>query len=466
MKRIITQVEFPAEAPKLTRVAAYARVSSGKDAMLHSLSAQVSYYSDLIQKHPGWQYCGVYADEALTGTKDNRENFQRLLNDCRTGKIDLVITKSISRFARNTVTLLETVRELKLLGINVYFEEQNIYTLSADGELMMTILASYAQEESRSASENQKWRIRANFQNGLPWNGLVLGYRIEDGIYVQVAEEAALVKLIFSLYSGGWGTYKIAKYLNKEGYRTRLGNLWTQGSLQKLLNNYAYTGNLLLQTTFVEDHITKKGRINRGQLPMYHAEGSHEAIISMTEFQTTQETRKERAAIHAHTSDPNVIYPFRGKLVWMDCGKNYRRKMVRRGPAWVCGTYNTKGKEFCPTSKVIPEETLMAVTAEVLGTDTFDEAVFLAKIERIEVGTENRLTYCFKDGNQVTTVWQDRSRRESWTADKREAARQTALQQEMPERYSDGRFKKKDSGCLPPSGDQRATQHTQRRPQL
>lgn len=466
MKRIITQVEFPAEAPKLTRVAAYARVSSGKDAMLHSLSAQVSYYSDLIQKHPGWQYCGVYADEALTGTKDNRENFQRLLNDCRTGKIDLVITKSISRFARNTVTLLETVRELKLLGINVYFEEQNIYTLSADGELMMTILASYAQEESRSASENQKWRIRANFQNGLPWNGLVLGYRIEDGIYVQVAEEAALVKLIFSLYSGGWGTYKIAKYLNKEGYRTRLGNLWTQGSLQKLLNNYAYTGNLLLQTTFVEDHITKKGRINRGQLPMYHAEGSHEAIISMTEFQTTQETRKERAAIHAHTSDPNVIYPFRGKLVCMDCGKNYRRKMVRRGPAWVCGTYNTKGKEFCPTSKVIPEETLMAVTAEVLGTDTFDEAVFLAKIERIEVGTENRLTYCFKDGNQVTTVWQDRSRRESWTADKREAARQTALQQEMPERYSDGRFKKKDSGCLPPSGDQRATQHTQRRPQL
>ena len=137
MKRIIKQVEFPAEAPKLTRVAAYARVSSGKDAMLHSLSAQVSYYSDLIQKHPGWQYCGVYADEALTGTKDTRENFQRLLNDCRAGKIDLIITKSISRFARNTVTLLETVRELKLLGINVYFEEQNIYTLSADGELMI-----------------------------------------------------------------------------------------------------------------------------------------------------------------------------------------------------------------------------------------------------------------------------------------------------------------------------------------
>lgn len=466
MKRIIKQVEFPAEASKLTRVAAYARVSSGKEAMLHSLSAQVSYYSDLIQKHPGWQYCGVYADEALTGTKDTRENFQRLLNDCRAGKIDLIITKSISRFARNTVTLLETVRELKLLGINVYFEEQNIYTLSADGELMMTILASYAQEESRSASDNQKWRIRSNFQNGLPWNGLVLGYRIEDGIYVQVEEEAALVKLIFSLYNGGWGTYKIAKHLNKEGYRTRLGNLWTQGSLQKLLNNYAYTGNLLLQTTFIEDHITKKGRINRGQLPMYHTESSHEAIISMTEFQATQETRKKRAAVFAHSSTPGVVYPFRGKLHCMDCGKNYRRKMVSRGPAWVCGTYNSKGKEFCPTSKVIPEETLMAVTAEVLGSDTFDEAEFLAKVERIEVGTENRLAYCFKDGSTVTTVWQDHSRRDSWTADKREVARQTALQHETPERYSDGRFKKKDSSCLPPSGDQSPTQHDQRRPQL
>lgn len=463
MKRIITQVEFPAEPPKLTRVVAYARVSSGKDAMLHSLSAQVSYYSDLIQKQPGWQYCGVYADEALTGTKDTRENFQRLLNDCRAGKIDLIITKSISRFARNTVTLLETVRELKLLGINVYFEEQNIYTLSSDGELMMTILASYAQEESRSASENQKWRIRANFKDGLPWNGLVLGYRIEDGVYVPVVEEAELVKLIFSLYNGGWGTYRIAKYLNKEGYRTRLGNLWTQGSLQKLLNNYAYTGNLLLQTTFVEDHITKKGRINRGQLPMYHAEDSHEAIISMAEFQTTQETRKERAAVYSHASDPNVVYPFHGKLVCMDCGKNYRRKMVRRGPAWVCGTYNTKGKEFCPTSKVIPEDTLMAVTAEILETDTFDEALFLAKVERIEIGTENRLTYCFKDGSKVTTVWHDRSRRESWTREKREAARKTALQHETPERYSDGRFKKKDSVCLLPSCDQSQTQHDQRR---
>ena len=143
MNRTITKTKFPpAPLPSLTRVAAYARVSSGKDEMLHSLAAQVSYYSEYIQKHPGWFYFVVYADEAMTGTKDNRPEFQRLLTDCRNKQIDLILTKSISRFARNTVTLLETVRELKSLGVDVYFEEQNIHTLSGEGELMLTILAS------------------------------------------------------------------------------------------------------------------------------------------------------------------------------------------------------------------------------------------------------------------------------------------------------------------------------------
>ena len=166
MPKVIRKIEHPQRLERRTRVAAYARVSSGKDAMLHSLSAQVSYYSMFIQQHPGWQYVGVYADEALTGTKATRDNFQQLLTDCRNSQIDLVITKSISRFARNTVTLLETVRELKALGVDVFFEEQNLHSISTDGELMITILASYAQEESLSASENQKWRVRKGFESG------------------------------------------------------------------------------------------------------------------------------------------------------------------------------------------------------------------------------------------------------------------------------------------------------------
>ena len=165
--RKITKLESKAFLPvERKRVAAYARVSSGKDAQLHSLSAQISYYNHYIGSRGDWRLVGIYADEALTGTKEDRPEFLRLLKDCRTGKIDLVITKSLTRLARNTVTLLETVRELKALGIDIFFEKENIHTLSTDGELMLTLLASFAQEESRSASENMKWRIRKKFEQG------------------------------------------------------------------------------------------------------------------------------------------------------------------------------------------------------------------------------------------------------------------------------------------------------------
>src|SRR5574344_1534903 len=157
---------YKSTMPKQIRVAAYARVSSGKDAMLHSLSAQVSYYSSYIQRNPLWKYAGVYADEAVTGTKDSRANFQRMLTDAREGKLDLILTKSVSRFARNTLTLLNTVRELTSLNVDVYFEEQNIHTNCSEGEVILTILSSYAQAESLSASENQKWRVRKDFKAG------------------------------------------------------------------------------------------------------------------------------------------------------------------------------------------------------------------------------------------------------------------------------------------------------------
>lgn len=454
MNRTIRQVKFPfAEMPKLTRVAAYARVSSGKESMLHSLSAQVSHYSNYIQNHTGWAYAGVYADEALTGTKDNRDNFQRLLEDCRAGKIDLVLTKSISRFARNTVTLLETVRELKGIGVNVYFEEQNIYTMSADGELMMTILASYAQEESRSASENQKWRIRANFEAGLPWNGTMMGYRLVDGVYVPQEDEAQLVRMIFWLYrEEGLGLTKIAKILNEAGIRTRKGCKWAHGSLEKLIRNYTYTGNLLLQTTFINNHIEKKKCINRGQLPMYHAEGTHEAIIPLAEFQATQAVREERAKKYSHVPAVRQTFPFTGRLHCQCCGKNYRRKTVSRGIVWICSTFNVQGKAYCPKSKQIPEETLMLVTAQVMGLRAFDAEAFTQQVKEVQMGENNTLTYIFNDGRQVETTWADRSRAESWTTEMKSKAQKRALQYEPLGRHSDGKFKKKTDCNLLPSG--------------
>jgi len=293
MARKIEQVRFAADAPRKKRVAAYCRVSSGKDAMLHSLSAQISYYSDYIQKH-GWEYAGVYADEALTGTKDNRENFQRLLAECRKGTVQMVITKSISRFARNTVTLLETVRKLKALGVDIYFEEQNIHTMSADGELMLTILASYAQEESLSVSENMKWRIRKNFENGKPWSGFILGYRFQNGQFVVVPDEAEIVKRIFREYFDGSGATAIMKGLNEDGILTRTGKPWRIEGVLKILRNYNYTGNLILQKTYRENHLTKRKMQNNGEYPQYHAVDTHEAIIDLATFKRCKRNSQDK----------------------------------------------------------------------------------------------------------------------------------------------------------------------------
>ena len=275
----ITIVSKPPKLERKKRVAAYARVSNGKDAMLHSLSAQVSYYSNLIQNHGDWLYVGVYSDEAKTGTKDSRAGFQSLIADCRAGKIDMVITKSISRFARNTVTLLQTVREFKALGVDIYFEEQNIHTMSGDGELMMTILASYVQEESRSASENQKWRVKRNFEAGIPWDRTLLGYRMENDHYVIVPKEAEIVRRIYNEYLSGNGYNSIAKTLNDEGVPSRFGGKWNQSSISRVLSNYTYTGNLLLQKTFRENHITKRKINNMGELPKYQCKFVMPAVL-------------------------------------------------------------------------------------------------------------------------------------------------------------------------------------------
>lgn len=411
MERIVTQTRFAkTDIARPKRVAAYARVSSGKDAMLHSLAAQVNYYSKLIQSHSDWEYVGVYADEALTGTKESRENFQRLLADCRSGKIDMVITKSISRFARNTVTLLETVRELKSLEVDVYFEEQNIHSVNSDGELMLTILASYAQEESLSASENQKWRVRQNFQNGKPWRGYMMGYRYDGEKYVIVPEEAETVQTIFKDYLNGKGVVAIMKRLNEEGILTQQGYTWHQSAVRRILRNYAYTGNLLLQTKFRENHLTKRTLVNHGELPQYHAENTHEPIIDIGTYNLVQLEMARRAERFAKPQT-KTEYPFTGLITCAGCGKHYRRKVTKTGPVWICATYNALGKKACP-SKAIPEPTMMALAAEI---DDF------SKITAITADKDNTLIFALTNGETIVKRWKDRSRSESWTPEMRAA---------------------------------------------
>ena len=417
-----------AQIPKLQRkkrVAAYARVSSGKDAMLHSLSAQVSYYNDLIQREDSWEFAWVYSDEAVTGTKEERLGFQQMLEDSRNGKIDMILTKSISRFARNTVTLLETVRMLKALEVDVFFEEQNIHTMSADGELMLTILASYAQEESRSASENQKWRIKKNFEEGMPWHGRMLGYRMHHGQYRIVPDEAELVRRIYREYLDGWGTNRIAAGLNDDGISSPMnGELWHPQTIAKILRNYSYTGNLLLQKTFRENHITKKLIINSGQKPRYHAEETHEAIIPMETWQAVQAEIERRASNRKTTPPAKPTFFYTGLIQCAKCGKNYRRKTTAARVVWICATFNTRGKKYC-ASKQIPEETLDALVAQVTRNP--------ADIQKIIADDGNTLHFHLADGSVVTRTWADRSRAESWTDEKREIARQKAYERRQTE---------------------------------
>lgn len=332
----------------------------------------------------------------------------------------MVITKSISRFARNTVTLLETVRALKGMGVDVYFEEQNIHTMSADGELMLTILASYAQEESLSASENQKWRIRRNFENGMPWNGTMLGYRYEKGTLVIVPEEAKTVKRIFGEYLSGLGLTAIAKRLNADGIPTRFGNAWGKSSVLAVLRNYAYTGNLLLQKSRRTDHLAKRDVPNNGELPQYHVENSHDAIIDVDTYLAVQNEIQRRAEKHTHPGARKHTYPFTGLIECGCCGKHYRRKVTRARPVWICPTFNTLGTDACP-SRQIPEDTLYRLAAEVLGTDDFD--TLPGKITAVRAENENKLTFFMSDGDEIVKRWQDRSRRESWTPEMKEAAR-------------------------------------------
>ncbi len=404
------------------RVAAYARVSCEKDTMLHSLAAQIDFYRNYIIHNPEWEFAGVYADEAKTGTKDNREQFQKLLTDCRSGHIDMVITKSISRFARNTVTLLKTIRELKGLGINVFFEDQNMDSISEEGELMLTLMASVAQEESLSCSENCKWRIRKGFEQGQPNTCTMLGYRLVKGVITVIPEEAAIVRKIFDLYLTGHGMQGIANILNESGIVSEKISVWHTDTIRNILRNEKYIGDLLLQKTVISDHLSKKQLSNTGQLPKYYVTSDHEPIVSKDIFAAVQEEFSIRTK--RYTQKCGNASVFTKKIRCGICGKNYRRKISPYNIVWRCSTFNSKGKDYC-ASKAVPEETLKSVIANALGEDTFTEDRFVKNIDHIEVIPGNILRLIFRDGSVTERIWRDKSRSESWTPEMREKARLT-----------------------------------------
>lgn len=424
----ITKIDALPQLQKKIRVAAYARVSCGKDAMLHSLSAQVSYYNKAISEHEGWEFAGVYADEALSGTKDTREEFQILMNACKAGKIDLVLCKSISRFARNTMTMLENVRELKAIGVDVFFEEQNLHTLSAEGEMVLTFLSSFAQEEARSMSENMKWRIKRDFEKGIIWGGGdAYGYRLIGRKYVVVPEQAEVVKRIFKMYLDGCGFQMIANKLDAEGVPTLNAKKWGKSALQNILSNIIYTGALVLQKTYRESYLTKKTKKNNGELSKYYVEDDHEAIIPMDEFMRVQEIRAQRREHFKNETHGLANFTYTGLMKCGKCGAHYKRKNRSGMKVWACSTYEMRGKAEC-NSKAIREDILDEITMETLGLEEMDKELVRSLVEYIEVFDENKLVYHLKDDSIKTAYWTGKSRREAWTPEMKEKARQRSLE--------------------------------------
>ena len=388
------------------KVAAYARVSMQSERMLHSLSAQVSYYSGLIQKN-GLGICRRYADDFISGTNTvKRDEFKRMLADCEAGKIDIILTKSISRFARNTVDLLETVRHLKDLGVEVRFEKERIRSMDGDGELMLTILASFAQEESRSISDNVKWGIRKRMQNGIP-NGhfRIYGYRWEGDELVIVPEEAEIVKRIFQNFLDGKSRLETERELAAEGITTRDGCRWVDSNIKVVLTNVTYTGNLLLQKEFISDPISKQRKKNRGELPRYYVEDTHPAIIDKATFDFVQEEMARRRELGALANKSLNTSCFTGKIKCPYCGQSYmHNKRVKNGNVqeyWNCGSKKKKKVgDGCPVGGTINHKNMVKVCTEVLGLDEFDETAFLEKVDRIEVPQKYTL-----DFHMIDAVW-------------------------------------------------------------
>jgi len=328
------------------RVCAYCRVITDSREQQNSFIAQTAYYEELIGKRSDWEYAGIYADEARSGTKlQKRDDFLRMIKDCEAGKIDMIITKSVTRFARNTVDSIKAIRKLKLLGIAVFFEKENINTLFESSEMLLTILSSLAQGEAESISTNNKWAAVKRFQEGsfkigTPAHGYV---KDENGELVIDEQEVETVRYIFKQYLNGKGSYVIARELTEKGIQTiRSAEKWSEGVVKEILLNPIYTGNLILQKTFTTEGVPFKRKRNKGELPQYFISENHEPIISMEEAEAVKEIYEyRRRQMKADGTKSQNRYAYSSKIICGECGRVFRRQKIYIGKPyekvqWCC----------------------------------------------------------------------------------------------------------------------------------
>lgn len=348
MKRVtkIDEIKTSKEATIKRKVAAYCRVSTGSDAQLESLETQKSHYENYITARPDWELAGIYFDEGITGTKkDKRSGLLQMISDCERQQIDFIITKSISRFARNTTDCLELVRKLLNLGIPIYFEKENLNTGSMESELMLSILSSMAEGESTSISENSKWSTQKRFQNGTyiisypPY-----GYDNVNGEMVIVPEQAAVIKRIFSEILAGKGIDAISTELNKDGILSKKGGKWHPSTIRGIVSNEKYTGDVIFQKTYTDSGFNRHK--NNGQRDQYMMQNHHEAIVSHETFETAAAMIAQRAKEKGITKGDEKYqkrYALSGKIICGECGATFRRRIHssthQKYPAWCCNTH-------------------------------------------------------------------------------------------------------------------------------
>ena len=352
----------PLGSRKKRKVAAYARVSTDRDEQLTSYEAQVDYYTNYIKGREDWEFVAVYADEGITGCNTtHRDGFNSMVEDALAGRIDLIVTKSVSRVARNTVDSLTTIRKLKENGTECYFEKENIWTFDGKGELLLTIMSSLAQEESRSISENCTWGQRKRFQDGkvtVPFKRF-LGYdRGEDGNLVVNEEQAVIVRRIYGLFLQGKTPYAIARQLTEEGIPTPGGKKnWGKKTVESILTNEKYKGDALLQKVYTTDFLTKKKKKNEGEVPQYYVEGNHEAIIPPAQFDRVQKEMQRR---FGDTDRHGCVSIFSSKIRCGECGSWYGSKVWHsnsqyRKTIWQCN-HKFDGDCRCQTPHLTDEE--------------------------------------------------------------------------------------------------------------
>ena len=363
----------------IKRVCAYARVSTDSEEQLTSYSSQIKHYSEKIKSNPYWEFVGIYADEGLSGTQvKNRTEFKRMIGDALNGKIDMIIAKSISRFARNTLDTLKYVRLLREHNVDVYFEKENIHTLELDSEMFLTLYSAFAQAESESTSMNVKMGLNAKMKRGEPvgnqncygyiWNGQTKELEINE-------EQAEVVRLIFHLYISGLGGRIIARKLNEKNIPTYFDKKWSQSSINRIIRNEKYVGDLLGQKYYVESPITHKRSLNYGEKEQYYVKDHHVGIISREKWNKAQEILKKRNSKQIpegrnHKTTYSLKYDFSSKIVCGHCNSTYvRRQGTKRKDGiapiyWKC-YQQVDEKDFCKDSKFIREDVLKSMFVEL-----------------------------------------------------------------------------------------------------